>query len=820
MPSEFLRLKAGMPALGVGIGLRGEICEQIVAHRNAVDFLEFTPENYRENNATIGWLSGFAELFPLVSHSVTLSIGSIDPLDPALLKTTRFFLKKFKLHWWSDHLCFSGVDGESGNDLFPLPWTEETVKHVARKVKQAQETVEYPLILENIPYYTKMPAGDFDEAEFIARTLEESDCGMLLDINNLFVNSINHKFDPRAFLDKLPLERVVQIHLAGPGRFGKRIIDTHGSSVPDPVFEILDYVLSKNISPKAVMIERDQYFPDFAELLTELNHAREIWNKHCKPKESLAAVTEKSEQAIELHTDFAPPPVVGELAALPAGDGRAPEEVAEPVSERGKESSAAGVDPAMHFTDLAQYERRWFGLWTDLIGTDPEAVDSDTFEAHYARKPVATDGFDIKALSIYTWLRDSNRDSLMRNVFPACYKLLRNSWKEVLQAYFYDFRVQYKDNSTVGDRFPEFLRSYYRSFLTFFPYIFELAEFEQLKYAAGRTHQYTDFSGDVYLGSTEQIKKCKPFVNPELTVQSFIYPVQNIEAAVKDDEQYDSQALEHPQILAFLPQSWSSKIVHLSAAGMRMLDAARAGHSSYSQLIAAGMSEEERKSPEAIARQIKMFQILHDQKIFIGSVPADYNVGWASYCKAVADQPPHLTVLTAMKRFEEGNEPAGQAVDLGCGAGRDSRALLSKGWKVFAVDSSKDALEILQQSANGWSEEQLSIFEGKMEEAPLPSADLINAGISLPFCSPEKFPILWSNVCRALKSGGRFSGHFFGKNDDWAVNKKMSFFSSAELKEMFKDFEIEWFQEMEGPVPIVPTGFRHGQIFEVVARKL
>ena len=813
-----------MPVLGVGMGLRGEICEQIVANRKLIDFLEFTPENYRENNATVGWLSGFAEIFPLVSHSVSLSIGSIDPLDPSFLKMTRFFLKKFNLHWWSDHLCFSGVDGENGNDLFPLPWTQETVKHVAARVKQAQETVEFPLLLENIPFYSKMPAGDFDEAEFIARSVEEADCGILLDINNLFVNSINHGFDPKAFLDKLPLERIVQIHLAGPGRYGNRIIDTHGSAVPDPVFDLLDYVLSKNVNAKAVMIERDQYFPQFDELLAELNHVRTIWDKHCKDGKEPSSSSEQGNStehaAIEINTSFVPPPVVGELAALPQDQSSLDTSLINNKTSKGSNLSAGAIDPAINFTGLAQYERRWFGLWTDLIGAEPVVADAESFRPNFSRPPSQTDGFDVQSISVYTWLRDSNRDSLMRNVYPACFKLLTNHWNDLLLNYFYEFRAQYKDNSSVGDRFPEFLRSRCRHFLDSYPYLLELAEFEHMKNFAARTHQYTDFSGEVYLGSTEQIKGCKPFVNPEMSIQSFIYPVANIAAAITNDEKVDFAALDYPLILAFLPQSWSSKLVQLSGASLRLIDAARAGQHTYSQMIAATMTEEERKSPEAIAQKIKQLQLLHDQRIFIGSLPMDYKTGWASYSKAVAEQGPHQTVVKAMQMFEGSNGNSLLAVDLGCGAGRDTKALLSNGWCVVAVDSSEDALAYLSRPSEGWKAEQLSVHLSKMEEFDFPDADLVNAGISLPFCPPDKFSKLWKKVCKALRSGGRFSGHFFGKNDDWAVNEKMSFFSSSELKEMFKDFELEWFNEIEGPTPIVPAGFRHGQIFEVVARKL
>lgn len=832
--SEFLRLKKELPVLGVGIGLRGDICDGILEHKADIDFLEVTPENYRDNKASLRWLAEFAEVFTLVSHSVSLSVGSPDPLDYSLLRSIREFLDRFGLSWWSDHLCFTGVDGESGHDLFPLPWTAESVKQVAHKVKTAQDSVAKPLILENIPYYTHMPAGDYDEPDFISRVLEEADCGMLLDLNNLFVNSINHSFDPVKFLDQLPLERVVQIHLAGPGRFGDRIIDTHGAAVPEPVFELLDYVLAKNIGAKAVMIERDQYFPDFDELLSELKTIRKIWNKHCKPVAKARKSAAMSEQLI-LHV---PLNAVSELAELPReqSDEAVP---AHDESELFKELLSTGtaanregtgataytgnaVDSRIILHNLLHYERRWMELWNDIKGEDPSVVDlQEIFNPRYARNPAETDNFDLKALSVYAWLRDCNRDSLMRRVFPSCFKLLQKKWQELLEDYFYQFKPHYSDNRTIGDRFPEFMRRHHIRYQDNYPYLFELLEFEQLKYATARKHEITDFSGEVYLGSSSQIKESRPLVNPELTVRSFIYPVEQIADSILSGENCSSQALDSPLQLAFLPSSWNSRVLNLNGLSLRLIDMARAGQLSYSKMIASQLNEENRQSAEKIAEFILLFQNLHDNKVFIGCVPADYvENSWASYSKAVENQEAHDTVILALSSFSSEGKNTGQAIDLGCGSGRDSKQLLRSGWHVFAVDQCEDALDLLRNAQNGWQAGQLQTYSGQMQDAPLPEADLINAGVSLPFCPPDKFEQLWKNICQSLKAGGRFSGHFFGKNDDWAVSKSMSFFSAEELKQLFADFELEHYNEILGPVPIVPSGFRYGHIFEIVARKI
>lgn len=829
--SEFLRLKKEMPVLGVGLGLRGDICNGILEHKEEIDFLEITPENYRDNNASLKWLAGFAEIFPLVSHSVSLSVGSLDPLDYSLLRSIRQFLNRFGLSWWSDHLCFTGVDGESGNDLFPLPWTEEAVRQVAGKAKEAQSVVSKPLILENIPYYTRMPSADYSEPEFIRRVLEESDCGLLLDLNNLYVNSLNHDFDPKKFLDQLPLERVVQIHLAGPGRFGTRVIDTHGAAVPEPVFELLDYVLAKNIAVKAVMIERDQHFPDFAALLAELRKIREIWNCHCKSLQPVAQKTAVDEQihSAELISQV-PLNAVSELAELPAGveeDGEwneSAEKLLETKKNDQRVSAFTGhaIDPAIILKDLAQYERRWMELWTEIKGESPYGIDrQDEFRPRFARLPSAEDNFDLKALAIYAWLRDSNRDSLMRRVFPATFELLEKDWRDLLDEYFYQFKAQYSDNRKIGDRFPEFVSLHCLRYQAAYPFLFELVEYEQMKYAAARKHEVTDFCGDVYLGSAAQLKERRPLVNPELMIRSFIYPVDQIANSLLSDENFSSQALDVPLQLAFLPSNWNSRVLRLNGLNLRLIDMARTGQLAYSGMMAAQMGENERQSPEKIADMIRIFQNLHDSKVFVGCVPVDYvNHSWSSYGKAVQDLPPHETVLLALKNFENDGKKSGYAVDLGCGSGRDCKQLLRSGWNVFAVDQCEEALATLTDAKDGWQVSQLNTFLGRMEDATLPEADLINAGVSLPFCPPDKFEQLWNNVRRSLRSGGRFSGHFFGKSDDWALSKTMSFFSADEIKKLFEDFELELYNEVLGPVPIVPSGFRYGHIFEIVARKI
>ena len=276
MSSEFLAAKAKMPNLGVGLGLRRELSDQIFASSASIDWLELVPENYMNlGSHARSRLDEAKAKFPLVTHGVNLSIGSADELNSDYLGHLSQLLNYIDAPWWSDHLCFTSVSGSYLHDLLPLPLSAEAVLHVAKRAKEAQSIVGRPMLLENIFYYMHMPDSHLAETDFICQILERADCGLLLDVNNVYVNSINLNFDPYKFIDELPLERVVQMHIAGHGRSDDLLIDTHGAAVIEPVYQLLEYVL-KRTEVKAILLERDQNYPDFAELLDELAAVRDI----------------------------------------------------------------------------------------------------------------------------------------------------------------------------------------------------------------------------------------------------------------------------------------------------------------------------------------------------------------------------------------------------------------------------------------------------------------------------------------------------------------------------------------------------------------
>lgn len=276
--TAFSEIMNSLPSLGVGLGLRSEIFTDTLDAADVIDWLEITPENYMNRGGiALDQLEQAMAAFPLVSHGVALSLGSVDAWDEAYLSDLEKLFKKVDPPWFSDHLCFSGVDGSYSNDLLPLPRTHEAVAHVVRRIREVQTRFDRPFLIENISYYLEYPGAEMSEAEFISRIVEQSDCGLLLDINNVYVNARNRGENPLDFLRNIPLERVAQIHIAGHQEYPDGIIDTHGEAVCEDVWSLLTWVLTRS-RPAGVLLERDLNIPPFAELEVELDRIRTIWN--------------------------------------------------------------------------------------------------------------------------------------------------------------------------------------------------------------------------------------------------------------------------------------------------------------------------------------------------------------------------------------------------------------------------------------------------------------------------------------------------------------------------------------------------------------
>jgi uncharacterized protein (UPF0276 family) len=262
--------------LGFGLGLRPEHYEEIAASPGLVDWFEALSENYLvPGGSALRWLDRIRSDYPVVLHGVSMSIGSIDPLNERYLDELAALIERVEPAWISDHLCFTGVDGLNMHDLLPLPFTEEALAHVAARVARVQERLRRRLVLENVSSYVAFAESQLSEWEFIAELARRADCEILLDVNNVHVSAFNHGFDATSFLRGLPRARIRQFHIAGHTHNGDHIIDTHDRSVAPEVWTL--YAEAVRLFPGVpTMIERDADIPPYAELLAELEIARRI----------------------------------------------------------------------------------------------------------------------------------------------------------------------------------------------------------------------------------------------------------------------------------------------------------------------------------------------------------------------------------------------------------------------------------------------------------------------------------------------------------------------------------------------------------------
>lgn len=265
---------------GVGLGLRRPHLEQVARlEGHGVPFWETCPENVVGDGGRHHRLAcEILDRDPVLTHGLAISVGGFDAWDEDYLRDLNRFLLRTGTPWHSEHLCFTSVDGSSLHELLPLPFTREAARHTITRARQLQGHLSVPLLLENITYYAELGAAEMDEADFITAVLEGADVGWLLDVNNVYVNALNFGFDPKAWLSRMPLERVAQIHIAGHKRFGDLTVDTHGADVIDPVIELLQWTLARLGRPVPVLLERDNHIPDLDLLLAERRRIQEAYD--------------------------------------------------------------------------------------------------------------------------------------------------------------------------------------------------------------------------------------------------------------------------------------------------------------------------------------------------------------------------------------------------------------------------------------------------------------------------------------------------------------------------------------------------------------
>ena len=262
--------------LGHGIGLRPRHYGRFLSEQPSVDWVEAISENFlAPGGRPIAVLEKVRRDVPIVLHGVSLAIGSVDPLDERLLRGLRELAGRIEPAYVSDHLCWGRHGGRYAHDLLPLPYTEEALAHVVSRVRQVQDSLGRQLLLENVSSYVAYASSTMTEWEFLARIAEEADCGILLDVNNVYVSARNHGFDPDAYLAGIPVERVGQFHLAGHSDQGTHVLDTHDAPVVDGVWELYRSAL-RRFGRVPALIEWDDHIPELEGVVEESRRAREI----------------------------------------------------------------------------------------------------------------------------------------------------------------------------------------------------------------------------------------------------------------------------------------------------------------------------------------------------------------------------------------------------------------------------------------------------------------------------------------------------------------------------------------------------------------
>jgi uncharacterized protein (UPF0276 family) len=291
MPSRL-----GLPNLGLGLGLRSQHFDYILENSPEVDWFEVISENFMDSfGRPRHILKQIAEKYPVVMHGVSMSIGSTDPLNFDYLKSLKTLADEVKPAWISDHLCWTGVLTTNSHDLLPLPLNEESLKHVCGRIQQVQDYLERPLVIENPSTYASFKHSDIPEHEFLKLMTEETGCGLLLDVNNVYVSSFNNDFDPVEYIQGIPHDKIVQMHLAGHQNMGNYIIDTHDREVTNQVWKL--FQMTYQLAPEAaILLEWDGNIPTFDVYHAELMKSKKYMDPNFA--ESMEEVTSSPQEEV------------------------------------------------------------------------------------------------------------------------------------------------------------------------------------------------------------------------------------------------------------------------------------------------------------------------------------------------------------------------------------------------------------------------------------------------------------------------------------------------------------------------------------------
>src|SRR5580700_3955479 len=261
---------------GIGIGLRIPHYQHIFEHTPPVAWFEIISENFMvDAGRPLAVLDQILERYRVVQHGVSMYFGSAEPLNREHLTRLKSLVKRTKTPWLTDHLCWGSVDGRYTHDLLPMPYTFEAAKRAAQKIREARDFLEVPIAVENVSSYAEYHVSEMTEWEFLNEVVERADCGILLDVNNIYVSSQNHGFDPQDYLTSVPADRVAQIHIAGHSQFEKYILDTHDHPVLDPVWKLYEHAIRRS-GPTATLLEWDDRIPSFEEVHAEARKAEQF----------------------------------------------------------------------------------------------------------------------------------------------------------------------------------------------------------------------------------------------------------------------------------------------------------------------------------------------------------------------------------------------------------------------------------------------------------------------------------------------------------------------------------------------------------------
>ncbi len=264
---------------GVGIGLRKPFIDDVLADGSGFDFLEIVPENYVGRGGYFRRvLDTVSERHAVLVHGVSMSLGGPDPFDDDYVAGLRDVLRVTGAPFYTDHLCYATVGGFATHELLPLPFTGEAVRHAAGRIRELRDRIDLPVAVENIAFYATMPGSEMHFADFVREVCDEADCGLLLDVNNVFVNASNHGESASDVLARLPLHRTVQMHMAGHAQSGPRILDTHGEPIVPAVFELYREALAIT-GPTPTLLEWDTKIPDLPRVLQEAASVREVYRE-------------------------------------------------------------------------------------------------------------------------------------------------------------------------------------------------------------------------------------------------------------------------------------------------------------------------------------------------------------------------------------------------------------------------------------------------------------------------------------------------------------------------------------------------------------